>query len=169
MAVLPIVEYPDERLRKSTLPVAELTRELEKIIDDMIETMYASKGIGLAANQVGLPWSIAVIDEEAHQEPKQPQTPRLAVYINPKIVSAEGKIDSQEGCLSIPGHRDTISRAEKVVVSYLDRHGVPQTLHAEGLLAIVLQHEIDHLNGKLYIDRLSAVKRNLFKKKYRRS
>lgn len=130
------------------------------MIDDMIETMYASAGIGLAAPQVGVRKRIIVVDIGAGDE--QP----LIVLINPEIVQAEGLIESEEGCLSVPQYIAHLKRAERVVVNGLDRDGRPIQIEADGLLARALQHEIDHLDGVLIIDRISAIKREFFNKRY---
>ena len=157
MARLPIVIYPDPLLKQKTAPVTEFHGQLHRLLDDMAETMYVSKGVGLAAPQVGVLQRVTVIDVSEEGD-------EIIELINPTIVSSQGKVDSEEGCLSIPEFRDTVERKEKVVVSAFDRHGKPFEVDADDLLAICLQHEIDHLDGILFVDRLSRLKRELFKK-----
>ncbi len=161
MAVLEIKKYPDKVLSEKTTPVNEFDSELQKLIDDMIETMYAAPGIGLAANQVGVSKRVAVIDVNATDEKSS-----LFVLVNPEIVHKEGANDSEEGCLSIPGYTTVIKRADEVKVEGLDRHGRPIEIEGSGLLARALQHEIDHLDGVLLIDRIGRIKREFFKKRY---
>ncbi|HHN64529.1 MAG TPA: peptide deformylase [Nitrospirae bacterium] len=163
MSVLEIKRYPDPVLKKKALPVEELNGELQGLIDSMIETMYAAPGIGLAAPQVGESKRLIVVDVSTREE-KHP----LIVLINPVIVSVEGKIDSEEGCLSVPGYTSTIRRSERVLVKGVDREGRPVEIEATGLLSRVLQHEIDHLDGILFIDRLSPIKKEFFRKRYLR-
>ncbi len=141
----------------------ELNGELQGLIDSMIETMYAAPGIGLAAPQVGESKRLIVVDVSTREE-KHP----LIVLINPVIVSVEGKIDSEEGCLSVPGYTSTIRRSERVLVKGVDREGRPVEIEATGLLSRVLQHEIDHLDGILFVDRLSPIKKEFFRKRYLR-
>ncbi len=141
----------------------ELNGELQGLIDSMIETMYAAPGIGLAAPQVGESKRVIVVDVSTREE-KHP----LIVLINPVIVSVEGKIDSEEGCLSVPGYTSTIRRSERVLVKGVDREGRPVEIEATGLLSRVLQHEIDHLDGILFVDRLSPIKKEFFRKRYLR-
>ena len=160
MALLPILQYPDPRLREAAKPVAAVTPEILKLVDDMAETMYDAPGCGLAANQVGVPLRIFVIDTAAEDEPSD-----LRVYINPEIVELDGVQTWEEGCLSFPGATEEIKRAEKVKVRALDRDGKEFTLEAEGLLAVAIQHENDHLNGVLMIDKLSALKRRMMGRK----
>jgi peptide deformylase len=158
MAVLPILHHPDPRLRKKTPPVQSFDQALQKLIDDMFETMYAAPGVGLAANQVGVNLRLAVMDcSEEHDQPM--------VMINPEIVSSDDRQEMEEGCLSVPDIRDKIPRFNKLKLRALDRHGQPYELEAEGLMAQCVQHEIDHLDGKLYIDYLSSLKRERIKKK----
>lgn len=152
MAILEILQYPDRRLRERARLVSEVDDEVRRIVDDLFETMYAAPGIGLAATQVGIMRRIAVIDVSPEQD-----DPR--VLINPRIVAREGEQDSEEGCLSIPDVRDCIRRAERITVEALDRGGEPWSFDAEGLLAACAQHEIDHLDGRLFIDHLSMLKR----------
>lgn len=161
MAVLEIKKYPDEVLKKKALPVDNIDKASQRLIDDMIETMYAAPGIGLAAPQVGVSKRLIVIDVSTREE-KHP----LIVLINPEIIETDGLIDSEEGCLSVPGYTSTIKRAEKVVVKGLDRNGKPFRIEGTGLLARALQHEIDHLDGILFVDRMSSIKKEFFRKKY---
>ncbi len=161
MAVLEIRRYPDPVLKKKAGPVEEINGELQALIDNMVETMYAAPGIGLAAPQVGETKRLIVVDVSTKEE-KHP----LLVLINPVIISFEGRIDSEEGCLSVPGYTSTIKRAERVLVRGVDREGRPMEVEATGLLARVLQHEIDHLDGILFVDRMSPIKREFFRKRY---
>lgn len=161
MAVLDIKKYPEEVLKNKALPIESLDDGLQRLIDDMIETMYAAPGIGLAAPQVGVSQRLIVLDVSTREE----QHP-LMVLLNPEIVEADEFVDSEEGCLSIPGHLLNIKRAGRVVVQALDRNGAPLQFEARGLLAVALQHEIDHLEGVLIVDRISAIKREFFKKRY---
>jgi peptide deformylase len=163
MAVLDICVYPDPVLRKKAPPVDKIDQDLICLIDDMAETMYKAPGIGLAANQVGRAVRVLVIDINSKSGGGS-----LLALINPEIVSASGEIVFEEGCLSVPEFFSTVKRYEGVVVRGLDRNGNPVEIDAEGLLAIVLQHEIDHLDGKLFIDRLSPVARDVFKRKWKK-
>jgi len=152
MALLPILEYPDPRLRKVAVPVVAFTAEIEKLVRDMAETMYSAPGIGLAATQVDVHKRVIVLDvSEARDE--------LRVYVNPEIVVSEGETEAEEGCLSVPGYYDKVVRPAKIRVRAQDEHGRPFEHDAEGLLAVVVQHEMDHLLGKVFVDRLSALKR----------
>lgn len=163
MAVLKIRKYPEDVLKKKTRPVSEFDSELQKLIDDMIETMYAAPGVGLAANQVGVSKQVTVIDVSSRDE-----TSSLIVLVNPEVIHKEGEDSCEEGCLSIPEYTTIVKRAEKVKVRGLDRNGSPIEIEAEGLLARALQHEIDHLNGFLLIDRIGRIKREFFRKRYAR-
>ncbi|HEY8521484.1 MAG TPA: peptide deformylase [Gammaproteobacteria bacterium] len=158
MARLAILEYPDPRLRTRADRVTKVDDEIRRLVDDMFETMYAAPGIGLAAVQVNVPKRVIVIDVSA--EGNQPHC-----FINPEIVASSGRTSSEEGCLSVPGYYDVVERAERVTVRALDRDGQPFELEAEGLLAICIQHEIDHLDGKLFVDHLSELKRERLRKK----
>lgn len=164
MAVREIVKYPEKVLREKTLQVTDCDSELQKLIDDMIETMYAAPGVGLAANQVGVSKQVAVIDVSVRDE-KSP----LIVLVNPEIIHLEGEIEAEEGCLSVPDYTTVLKRALKVCVKGLDRHGKPVEREAEGLLARALQHEIDHLNGILLIDRIGRIRKEFFKKRYKKT
>ncbi len=154
MSLLNIVKVPDHRLRLQSKPILQITDEIKKLAGDMAETMYAEPGIGLAAIQVGKPIQMIVVDPTAGEEPDG-----LMTMINPRIVECSKKIKSEEGCLSVPGVKATIERYDKIVVEYIDLEGQGMTLEAEGLLAVVIQHETDHCNGKIFIDRLPAKER----------
>jgi len=157
MAIRPILHYPDKRLRTAGQPVETFDEALQKLIDDMAETMYAAPGVGLAAPQIGESKRLFIIDiATSDDEPSD-----LRVFINPEILEKHDTISFEEGCLSFPGVREEIDRAERVKVRALDRHGEPFELEADGLLAIAIQHENDHLNGELMIDRLSLLRRRM--------
>jgi peptide deformylase len=155
-----ILEYPDARLREVAKPVAEVTPEIQALVDDMAETMYAAPGCGLAANQIGVDQRIFVVDCAGEDEPSQ-----LRVFINPDIFEKDGVQSWEEGCLSFPGVTEEIKRAERVKVRALDRDGKMFELEADGLLAVAIQHETDHLNGVLMIDKLSALKKRMMGRK----
>ncbi len=158
MALLPILEFPDPRLRTRAQPVKEVDAALRKLIDDMLETMYAAPGIGLAATQVNVHRRLLVIDiSEKHDQP-------LAL-INPEIMAREGVEETEEGCLSVPGIYDKVRRAERIRVRALDRNGKQIEMDVDGLLAVCIQHEMDHLDGKLFVDYLSDLKRTRIRKK----
>ncbi len=162
MAILEILTYPDSFLRKSAKPVENIDDEIQQIIDDMAETMYDAPGVGLASIQIGCDKSIIVYDIMIEEKRK------LNVLINPVIVASEGKVVTEEGCLSVPELKADVKRAEIIQVEGLDRHGNPVRFEAADIHAIVLQHEIDHLNGKLFIDHISSLKRGLYKKKVKK-
>lgn len=158
MALLPILEFPDPRLRTRAQPVAQVDAGIRKLIDDMFETMYAAPGIGLAATQVNVHQRLLVVDvSESRKEP-------LAL-INPEILARDGIEESEEGCLSVPGIYDKVARAEHIRVRALDRNGKTIEFEADGLLAVCIQHEMDHLEGKLFVDYLSELKRTRIRKK----
>ena len=163
MAIREIRKYPDVILKKKTEPVEGFGDDLQQLIDDMIETMYAAPGVGLAANQVGVSKQLAVIDVSVASEENT-----LIVLCNPEIISQEGKEATEEGCLSIPDYTTMVKRYEKVKVKALDRHGKEIEIEADGLLARALQHEVDHLNGKLFVDRIGRIKKEFFRKRYKR-
>lgn len=168
MAKLKIYEYPDLVLAKRANPIARVEPYYQKLSDDMLETMYDAPGIGLAANQVGLLDRIIVLDTEyADEDPEtgNPKNRKPIVLINPEIVYREGSIVFCEGCLSVPEYTAEVKRAKKIKVQYRDIDGTEKILSAEELLAIAIQHEIDHLDGKLFIDRLSPIKKDLARKK----
>jgi peptide deformylase len=158
MARLPILEYPDPRLRIRADPVTKVDDEIRALVASLLETMYSAPGIGLAATQVDVHKRVLVCDVSA--EGKEPYC-----LINPEIVSLEGQTSAEEGCLSVPEFYDYVDRAAKIRVRALDRDGKPFELEAEGLLAVCIQHEIDHLDGKLFVDYLSELKRERLKKK----
>ena len=157
MAVLSLVKAPDPRLKLVSKPVLTVDKELKRFMDDMLETMYAANGIGLAAIQVGVAKRLAVID----LDPKGPASKPLYL-INPAILSAYGEeVTYQEGCLSVPEIWDDVKRPSRLTVEYMDEHGKKVTTEADGLFATCLQHEIDHINGKLFLDHLSRLKRSI--------
>ena len=161
MAVLQILAYPDPRLRKVAAPVAAVTGEIQQLIRDMAETMYAAPGIGLAATQVDVHKRIIVIDtSEARDD--------LRVFVNPEVVATDGEAECEEGCLSVPGYYDKVTRAARVTVRAMDAHGASFELQAEGLLAVCVQHEIEHLEGKIFVDHLSPLKRARLSAKLRK-
>ena len=158
MARLKVLTFPDERLRTKASSVAEVDDDIRQLIDDMFETMKDEKGIGLAATQVNVHKRVVVMDvSEDQNEPR--------VFVNPTIIERDGTTVSEEGCLSVPGNYAKVDRAETIKVAALDRNGEPFELEAEGLLAICIQHELDHLDGKLFVDYLSPLKRQRIKKK----
>lgn len=158
MALLKILEFPDPRLRTKATPVEAVDEDIRTLIDDLLETMYDAPGIGLAATQVNVHKRVLVTD--VSEDKSQP----LAL-VNPEIVSKDGVEVMEEGCLSVPGYFEEVERAENIVVRFLDRDGKPQQLAADGLLAVCIQHEIDHLDGKLFVDYLSQLKRQRIRKK----
>jgi peptide deformylase len=163
MALLPIRHYPDPVLKKVCEPVTEITEEIKTLVADMAETMYAAPGVGLAAPQVGISKQVVIIDCSPKEAPAE-----LIVAINPEIVAREGESFEEEGCLSVPGYYTRIHRSARVTARYLDLDGRQVEREAEGLLAIAFQHEIDHLSGLLFVDHLSSLKKNIFRKKYRK-
>ena len=164
MPLLDIVTYPDPILRKRALPVAQIDDQLQSLIGNMILTMYAAPGVGLAATQVGVSRQIFVVDLSSGRDPDQ-----LLVLINPKIVSVEEEMVENEGCLSVPGFQEKVTRAVYAEIKGLDRKGNEVSYQGNGLLARAFQHEVDHLEGKLFFDRLGKVKRDLFKSKLRKA
>ncbi len=161
--IRPILLFPDARLREIAKPVITVDAEIRQLVDDMAETMYDAPGVGLAANQIGVSWRVFVIDVAADDEPSE-----LRVFINPELVERDGQQVMTEGCLSFPGVREEIKRAARVKARALDREGRPFEVEAEGLLAAAIQHELDHLNGILIIDKVNAVKRRLISRKVAR-
>jgi peptide deformylase len=161
MATLELRYYPDEVLREDCNPVEGFDEQLAAFLDNMVETMYAENGIGLAAPQVGVTQRITVIDVSPDQDSP-------IELVNPTITHSEGSVVSEEGCLSIPEFRESVKRKERVVVEAFDRLGTAFTLEADGLLAICIQHELDHLDGVLFVDHLSRLKRELFKRWYKK-
>jgi peptide deformylase len=159
MAKLTILEFPDPRLRTRATPVAVVDEGIRRLIDDMFETMYAAPGVGLAATQVDVHKRVLVVDVSKDQD-------HPLAFVNPEIVEREGSTEAEEGCLSVPGIFDKLTtRSERIVVRALDRNGKPFETEADGLLAICLQHEMDHLEGKLFVDYLSDLKRTRIRKK----
>lgn len=158
MGIRRILHYPDPRLRRVAVPVARVDDEVRRLLDDMAETMYQAPGIGLAAVQVDVPLRAVVIDIS-------PERNALHEFINPEIVVRDGVHIMEEGCLSVPGVYDTVQRAQQLHVRALDRHGHAFELDADGLLAVCIQHEIDHLDGKVFVDYLSRLKQQRIRKK----
>jgi len=151
MAILPIIHYPDSRLHKIAAPVAAVDESIRKLVRDMADTMYSAPGVGLAATQVDVHKQVVVIDiSETHD--------RLLVLINPKILSSRGQADCEEGCLSVPGIFEKVTRAEWVKVQALGIDGKPFQVESDGLLAVCIQHEMDHLKGKVFVEYLSQLK-----------
>lgn len=158
MALLPILRFPDPRLRKVAAPVTKIDDGIRRLAADMAETMYEAPGIGLAATQVDVHKQLIVIDVSEEKN-------ELRVFINPQIVASEGLAVGEEGCLSVPGIYDKVERAERLTVRFLDLDGEARELAAEGLLAVCIQHEIDHLQGKVFVDHLSILKQTRIKAK----
>lgn len=184
MARLKIFKFPDMVLAQKAAPVARVEKPLHKLADDMLETMYFAPGIGLAANQVGILQRILVIDteydvDELPEGEKPPEGSEVVsgnlviknrkprIIINPEIIEKEGSILFEEGCLSVPEYNAEVKRAEKLKLQYQDVDGITRTLSAEGLLAVAIQHEMDHLEGRLFIDRLSPLKKEMVRKRLR--
>jgi peptide deformylase len=164
MTIREILTYPNKFLRQPTKPVTDIDGIIQEIIDDMAETMYEAPGAGLAAIQIGSDKRIMIYDGLPGEVKRS-----LQVLINPKIVDSEGEILSEnEGCLSVPDFRADVKRASSLLVEGIDREGKPIQIEAEGYLAVVFQHEIDHLNGTLFIDHISALKRNLYKRRIKK-
>ncbi len=158
MSILNILQFPDPKLRQKAAPVASVDDRIRTLVDDMFETMYSAPGIGLAAVQVEVLKRVIVIDiSEDKSQPK--------CFINPEIIECNGREKMDEGCLSVPGIYEPVSRAKDITVRYLDREGKAQELTVDGLLAVCIQHEMDHLDGKLFVDYLSEMKRNRIRKK----
>ena len=160
MPVLPIVKFGTDVLRQPTDFVSDIDESIQRLIDDMVDTMYAAPGVGLAANQVGVLKRLMVIDLSVGKRPGE-----LHVCINPEIVEVEGEITEDEGCLSIPDFVETVTRPRRALMRYLDRNGERREMWGEGLMARAMCHEVDHLNGNLYIDRVSGLKRDRIVKK----
>jgi peptide deformylase len=161
MAILNILEYPDPRLYKTAAPVPVVNADIRQLVRDMAETMYAAPGIGLAATQVNVHKRVVVIDASDTKD-------LLRVFINPEIISSQGEVECEEGCLSVPGYFDKVRRAEWVTVRALDALGKPFELTADGLLAVCVQHELDHLQGKVFVDYLSPLKQARLKQKLKK-
>jgi len=158
LSILTILEFPDERLRKKALPVARVDESIRKLVDDMFETMYEAKGVGLAASQIDVHQRIIVMD--VSEDKKSP-----LCLINPEIIEKYGVEEGEEGCLSVPGFFEKVKRAERIKVRALDRQGKTFEMEADDLLAICVQHEMDHLEGKLFVDYISPLKRQRIKRK----
>ncbi|TAG82237.1 MAG: peptide deformylase [Burkholderiales bacterium] len=161
MALLPILEYPDPRLKKIATPVTVFDAAIKRLVDDMAETMYAAPGIGLAATQVDVHKRVIVIDVSQDKSD-------LKVIINPEIVAASGQAVGEEGCLSVPEIYDRVPRAERVTLQAQDASGTAYTLEADGLLAVCIQHEMDHLQGKVFVEYLSSLKQMRVKSKLKK-
>jgi peptide deformylase len=161
MAILKILHYPDARLHTIAKPVAQVNEATRRLVRDMAETMYAAQGIGLAATQVDVHERVVVIDVSENHD-------QLQVFINPQLAASEGEEESEEGCLSVPGIYDKVRRAEKVTVHALDENGKPYTLEADGLLAVCIQHEMDHLMGKVFVQYLSQLKQTRIRTKLKK-
>jgi len=161
MAILKILQYPDERLHKIARKVEQVNNATRKLVHNMAETMYAAPGVGLAATQVDVHEQLIVVDiSEAHND--------LRVFINPEIIASSGEEECEEGCLSVPGIYETVRRAEKVTVRALNVQGEPFTLEADGFLAVCIQHEIDHLRGKVFVEYLSQLKQTRIRAKLKK-
>lgn len=163
----PILTWPDKRLRQKSTRVEKFDAGLHRLLDDMNETMSVAAGVGLAAIQIGVTQRALIVnipDEEGNQSPET-----LLEVMNPELIAKEGEILWQEGCLSIPEYYDEVTRFERVRLRYQDRHGITQELEAEGLLAVAIQHEMDHLEGRLFVERLSILKRKKFEKEWKKS
>ncbi|MHB8744381.1 MAG: peptide deformylase [Sulfuricaulis sp.] len=158
MTVRTILHYPDPRLRRTAKPVAEVNDVIRRLVDDMAETMYQAPGVGLAAIQVNEAWRIVVIDISETRD-------QLQVFINPEIIYRQGAQEREEGCLSVPGIYEQVTRADRIRLRTLDRDGKPLEIEAEGLLSTCIQHEIDHLDGKVFVDYLSRLKQTRIRKK----
>jgi len=167
MAIRDIKKFPDPVLRKKTAAVGAIDENLCRLIDDMVETMHAAPGVGLAANQVGVPLQVAVIDIGEHEDEGKKRP--LVVLINPEVLSLEGAVVAEEGCLSVPDFTEKVKRAARIKVRAKDRTGKTFELEADGLMAKALQHEIDHLNGILFIDRLSPIKKSIFRRRMKKA
>ncbi len=177
MAILPINTFPDAVLRQRAEEVADFDAALERLVSDMLDTMYDAPGVGLAANQIGLLMRVAVIDvdyeiesdeENTDPAPRKYKGKNPRVFVNPVITKRTGATPFKEGCLSVPGFYEDVKRAVEVDVTYQDIKGTTHTLHATGLLAIALQHEVDHLDGRLFVDHLSPIKRSLIQSKVKK-
>jgi len=161
MAIREILHYPEPLLKQKSVPVTEFDAELKQLAEDMVETMYAAPGVGLAAPQVGVLKRLIVLDCSASEEPAD-----LLIAVNPEIIGGDGESMEEEGCLSVPGYWASVKRTETATLRYQDTDGHFHERTADGLLAIGMQHEVDHLEGVLFVDRLSPLKRSIFRKKY---
>ena len=163
MALLQILHFPDPRLHLKASPVTTFDKELKRLVDDMTETMYKNDGIGLAATQVNIQKRLLIMDLAKKDEPK-----KLLVFINPEITSKSGEVVGEEGCLSVPGVFESVKRSENITVKFQDIDGVAHTLDCNGLMSVCVQHEIDHLDGKVFVEYLSSLKQNFIKKKMKK-
>lgn len=163
MALLRIVHYPEPVLKQTAQPIPHIDETVHRLAEDMVETMYAAPGVGLAAPQVGISQRLIVLDCAPKDAPRQ-----LIVAVNPEIVARNGEVCEEEGCLSIPGYYSNVPRSEQVTVTFQTLDGQDMTLQTDGLLAIAFQHEIDHLDGILFIDHLSSLKKGIFRRKYKK-
>ena len=163
MALMKIYSYPEPVLKEKAAPVTEFDENLKQLVDDMAETMYAAPGIGLAAPQVGISKRLTVIDCASKDEPSQ-----LIALVNPEIIAKEGEVCEEEGCLSVPGYYAKVHRSAAVQVRFQDVEGNTKVIEAEGLMAVACQHEIDHLDGILFVDHLSSLKKSMFRKKWQK-
>ncbi|MDD3884185.1 MAG: peptide deformylase [Gallionella sp.] len=161
MAILKILQYPDERLHTVACRVDQVDDEIRQLVRDMAETMYAAQGVGLAATQVDVHRQVIVVDTSESKD-------RLQVFINPEILASCGEEESEEGCLSVPGIYEKVQRAEKITLNALNENGQPLTLEAEGFLAVCLQHEIDHLHGRVFVEHLSQLKQGRIRTKLKK-
>ena len=166
MAILPILQFPDPRLKEKSAPVTGVTAEVSAFIDDLLETMRASPGcVGIAAPQVGMASRIIVVDVSAHRRGGEEENHGLLVLVNPEILAMGGKQLVREGCMSVPDYTANVQRAQWVLVDALDREGKQTILEAIGFEAVAIQHEVDHLDGYLFLDRVSSIKTDLFRRK----
>ena len=166
MAILPILQFPDPRLKETSVPVTGVTADVSAFIDDLLETMRASPGcVGIAAPQVGMASRIIVVDVSAHRRGGQEENHGLLVLVNPEILAMGGKQLVREGCMSVPDYTANVQRAQWVLVDALDREGKQTILEAIGFEAVVIQHEADHMDGYLFLDRVSSIKTDLFRRK----
>ena len=163
MSVLQILHYPDKRLYLQAKPIREIDENIKQLVRDMSETMYDSNGIGLAASQVDVQLRLFIMDLSRDDEPKN-----LLTFINPEILSRNGEVIGEEGCLSVPGIYETVLRAEKITVRYQDINSQEHTMDCSGLMSVCIQHEKDHLDGKVFVDYLSPLKQNFIKKKMKK-
>ena len=162
MAIRELVTFPAPVLHQKAKPVEKVNDEIREILDDMLETMYAINGIGLAAPQIGISLRMAVIDTTEPVPGRADETDTVIKFINPEIIAREGEVDFEEGCLSVPDFTQMMKRSKTLTVKFLDENGSPQTIEADGLLAIAFQQEIDHLEGKLIIDEVSGIKQDMY-------
>ncbi|HLX55374.1 MAG TPA: peptide deformylase [Aquella sp.] len=163
MAKLEVLHYPDKRLHLVAKPILQIDDEIKSLVADMAQTMYEENGIGLAATQINIQKRVFIADHSADDEPKN-----LLVFINPEILSHSGEVISEEGCLSVPGIYEKVSRAEKIVCRYQDLDAKTHENEYNGLMSVCIQHEIDHLNGKVFVEYLSGLKQNFIKKKMKK-